>query len=180
MPPEKSKHAHWFAEEVYPHESILRSWLKKKFPGSCDVDDVIQEAYLRVLKARDRDVVQFPRAFLFTVARNLAIDSLRRVEVSRIIPLAENELETVMDDAEAPRETVAREQELEILKMAMETLPERCREIFTLRKIHDMSQSDIARTLGISVNTVTAQISIGVRRCTEYLENYLKNGERFK
>ncbi len=173
MPPKYLKYDHWFAEKVHPHESLLRSWLEQRFPSGCDVDDVIQEAYVRILKAKDRKDLESPKSYLFTIARNLAIDSIRYVKVKGAVPLAESGIESVLDGRANPQEAFQRVQEREILSDAIETLPERCREIFTLRKIDDMSQSDIAKKLGISVNTVTAQISIGVRKCTAYVEAYL-------
>jgi RNA polymerase sigma factor (sigma-70 family) len=173
MPPEYSKHSHWFAEQVYPHESLLRSWLGKRFPTGCDIDDVIQESYVRILKAKDRKDLKSTKSYLFTIARNLAIDSIRKVKAKGTKPLAESGIEAVIDAEANPQEALEWQQERDILREAIGTLPDRCREIFTLRKIEDMSQSEIAKKLGISVNTVTAQISIGVRKCTAYVEVYL-------
>ena len=176
MPPEYSKYASWFSEHVYPHETLLRSWLERRFPTDCDIDDVIQEAYVRILKARERKDLESPKAYLFTTARNLAIDSIRYVKAKGNQTLAELDADSVIDQTAGPQEALSHDQEMDILMKAIETLPDRCREIFTLRKIHNMSQSQIARKLGISVNTVTAQISIGVRKCTAYVENYSRNG----
>jgi len=114
------------------------------------------------------------KSYLFTTARNLAIDSIRYVKAKGAVPLAESGVESVVDGEANPQEALEWEQERDILGDAIDTLPERCREIFTLRKINDMSQSEIAKKLGISVNTVTAQISIGVRKCTAYIEERLK------
>ena len=54
-------------------------------------------------------------------------------------------IESVIDGEANPQEAVERDQERDILRDAIETLPERCREIFILRKINDMSQSEIAK-----------------------------------
>ena len=173
MPPEYAKHANWFEEHIHPHESMLKSWLEKRFPSVCDTDDIIQEAYIRLLRARDRKQLESPRSYLFVTARNLAIDSIRKTNRSSENPLAENDAESVIDDAEDPQATLETQQEHQVLNEAIETLPQRCREIFTLRKIENMSQSQIAEKLGISVNTVTAQLSIGVRKCADYVERRL-------
>jgi len=50
MPPENSDDFHWFAEHLRPHEGMLRAWLRAQFPSTADVDDIMQEAYLRVLQ----------------------------------------------------------------------------------------------------------------------------------
>ena len=43
--------ARWFAEQVKPHEPLLRGYLQKRFPSLPDHDDVVQEAYARLLRA---------------------------------------------------------------------------------------------------------------------------------
>ena len=46
------RHAAWFAAHVQPHEARLRGWLHRQFPRANDVDDLVQEAFVRVLAAR--------------------------------------------------------------------------------------------------------------------------------
>jgi len=64
--------ARWFSEEVQPHEPMLRAYLQKRFPALADVDDVVQEAHLRLLEARRTSVIASAKAYLFTIARNVA------------------------------------------------------------------------------------------------------------
>ncbi len=71
---QKSDQARWFAEEVQPHESLLRSWLRGLFPSLSDVDDLVQESYARLIRARSAGKVDYAKAYLFTTARNVAHD----------------------------------------------------------------------------------------------------------
>jgi len=176
MPPEYTDQERWFSENLQPHEAMLRGWLESRFPPECDIDDVLQESYLRVLRAKERGAVQSPKAFLFATARNLAVDRVRRVNFLRAESLVENDVLSVLDEHEAVSETISRNQELEILTEAIQALPERCRRIFTLRKVYGMSQNDIARKMEISVCTVSAQLTIGVRKCTEFMESRCERG----
>jgi RNA polymerase sigma-70 factor (ECF subfamily) len=168
MPPQDSEQARWFAEELQPHEPMLRAWLRSRFPRGFDIDDVVQEAYLRVLQARDSMRLQSPKAFLFATARNLALNRLRHQWVERVDPLTETEVESVMDDGHDIPEALARAQELELLTKAIQSLPTRCRQVLTLRKIYGMAQKDVALELGISEHTVEAQGVIGLRKIGEY------------
>lgn len=170
MPPLDSEHYRWFAAHVQPHEAVLRAWLKSRFPSDCDIDDIIQEAYLRVLQAHETTAIESPKAFLFATARNLALGRVRHQKVAREDALAEMHSEGVLDEAADVPQAVARAQELELLTQAIQSLPTRCRQVLTLRKIYGMSQKEVAAQLGISENTVEAQGVIGLRKLAEYFE----------
>jgi RNA polymerase sigma-70 factor (ECF subfamily) len=129
----------------------------------------VQESYARLLRARERGEVGSPKAFLFAVARNLALDRLRHRQVIPFEPLVETEMSSVLEEGDGIPETIARNQELELLTEAIQSLPDRCRQIFTLRKVYGLSQAEIAERLGLSENTVSAQLTIGVKKCMEFM-----------
>jgi RNA polymerase sigma-70 factor (ECF subfamily) len=169
MPPLNSEETRWFEAHLRPHEPMLRAWLQGRFPDLLDLDDILQEAYSRVLIARERGPMQSPKAFLFATARNLALDLVRRRQVVRMEPLADSEALSVLDEADDIARTVARAEEIELMTAAIQSLPDRCRQIITLRKIYGMSQSDIAGKLGISEHTVSAQLTIGLNKLTDQI-----------
>ncbi len=172
MPPEYSEQSRWYAEHIEPLEPQIRHWLKSRYGSQCDVDDVVQEALLKVLKARERAELRSPKAYFFAVARNAAVDSLRKAKVAVTESLVDEEALEIVDDEEAIDEVVARNHELEILTQAIQSLPERCRRVFTLSKVYGMSYDDIARDMGISFNTVSSQIAIGLSKCTAYMRRH--------
>ncbi len=176
MPPKNTEEGRWFAAHLEPHEAMLRAWLQSRHPSGVDIDDVIQEAYLRVLKAREETSIQSPKAFLFATARNLALNSVRFAKVRGEDTMSRLEDCEILDERAGVHETVARNQELEVLTKAIQSLPDRCRQIFTLRKVYGMSQKDIARELNISPRTVNAQISIGVNKCADYVGRFCETG----
>jgi hypothetical protein len=51
LPPQNSEQSRWFAEQVLPHEPMLRAWLRSLFPTEGDIDDIVQDAYIRILRA---------------------------------------------------------------------------------------------------------------------------------
>ncbi len=147
---------------------MLRAWLQSRFPSS-EPDDILQEAYLRVLQAHEKGPMQSPKAFLFAVARNLALDQVRHRQAAGERDLARIDDLNVVDETADVSETVARNQELELLTQAIQSLPDRCRRIFTLRKVYGLSQADIAQELAVSEHTVSAQLTIGLHKCAEYM-----------
>ncbi len=176
MPPDNAEQSAWFVENLQPHEAMLRSWLTSRFPSGIDIDDIIQDACVRVMRAREKGPVNAPKAFFFATARNLALNAIRSSKARRekdTVPIDTCEF---LDEASDVHETVARNQELEILTKAIQALPDRCRQIFTLRKVYGMPQREIAKKLGISARTVNAQISIGVNKCAEFVESYCQGG----
>ena len=170
MPPEFSEQSRWFSENLQPHEDMLRAWLKSRF-SELDLDDVIQEAYLRVFKAHEKKEVRAPKAFLFATARNIALNMIRASQVRGSREAARLEDLEILDEEEDIQENVARNQELETLTIAIQSLPKKCRQIFTLCKVYGMPPKDIAKELGISLPTVYTQLAIGVDKCSEYVLN---------
>ena len=164
-----SDDARWFAQEVQPHESALRAWLQAKFPGLPDTDDLVQESYARLIRARRTGKVDNARSYLFATARNAAFDLFRRSRTVAMEPLAGGAASSVLEDGLGVAESVNRTQELELLHDALRALPPRCREIMTLQKIHGIPSAEIAARLDISVHTVNAQLVIGLMRCREFL-----------
>ena len=71
----------WFAAEVLVHEPALMHFLLKRWNEREDVPDLRQEVYMRVYEAALRERPLSPRAFLFTTARNLLADRIRRQKV---------------------------------------------------------------------------------------------------
>ena len=165
-PPDQAR---WFAEEVQPHERELRAFLRRHFPTVQDIDDLVQEAYVRLLRARHTGTIAEPRAYLFTTARNIAFDLFRRQRPISMEALAETQRLSVVEDKADAAEAASHTQEIELLIEAIHALPVRCREVITLRKLHGLSYRDIATRLGISENTVNAQLAIGLVRCRQYL-----------
>jgi len=169
MNPERSEQARWFFEEVQPHEPALRRWLRGRFPSLPDVDDIVQESYVRLIRAKEEGRVGYARAYLFTTARNFVFDLFRRDQVVVFEPVADMAALSVIEEGPGVAESVSRQQELDLLADAVRVLPDRCRQVLTLRLLYGLSHKEIAAELGISAHTVKAQLAKGMRRCAEYL-----------
>lgn len=172
MPPQDPEQARWFVDEVLPHEPRLKAWLRARFPRLGDLDDVVQEAYTRLLGAHASGPVASPKAFLFVTARNLALNRLRHLRIERPEGLAEIDPASVLDDGADVPEQITRAEDLQLLIDAIQSLPERCRQIMTLRKIYGLSQREVAVRLELSEHTVEAQGAIGLRKCIEFFRRH--------
>jgi RNA polymerase sigma factor (sigma-70 family) len=161
----------WFEEEVQAHEPVLRSYLQRRFPQLTDVDDVVQESYLRTLRAHLAGTLRSAKGFLFASARNAALDIFRHRTVIRFESLTEKTTSSVFSDGASPSETACLNQELQILAEALRHLPDRCRQILILRRIHGLSHKEIAEKLSISEHTVEKQVGIGLRKCVGFMRS---------
>jgi RNA polymerase sigma factor (sigma-70 family) len=163
----------WFSEHVHPHEPALRAYLLRRFPSLPDHDDLVQETYARLMRVDDPGRLEYPKAFLFTTARNTAIDLFRRRKAHPHECIGEMEELTELPLLEAPPsvvETLERRQRREALTEALRALPERCREVMLLRYLDGCSGTEIAARLGISLGTVKGHLLKGVRDCARFFE----------
>lgn len=169
--------ARWFADEVRAHDAALRAYLHGSFPAvRTEVEDVIQESYLRTWKARATQPILSARNFLFRVARNLALDMVRHNQASPIDRAADLDGLPVVEDMPDAAEAASRQDRVALLAEAMLQLPGRCREVFILHKIKQLSRREVATRLGLSERTVEAQTARAVRRCADYLRKRGVNG----
>jgi RNA polymerase sigma factor (sigma-70 family) len=166
MPPCEPDQARWFEAEVRPHEAALKGYLQSRFSGLGEVDDVIQETYIRILRAHRIAEVKSAKAFLFTTARNAALDLIRQRRAT--IPLGPGDGSDLAADAPDAAEQVDHQQELDVLAEAVGRLPGRCREVMLARYRDGLACKEIAQRLELSPETVKVHLARGMRRCAEY------------
>ncbi len=165
-----TEQARWFSEHVQPHEPALRAYLSKRFPTGCDHDDLVQEAYARLLRLKNPAGVTYPKAFLFTTARNVAIDLFRRRRGLVHDQVEACESQPVLDQSPGLVEALEHRQQRETLIEALSGLPERCREVMLLRHMDGFAVKEIAVHLGLSVGTVKEHLLKGMRGCARHFE----------
>jgi RNA polymerase sigma factor (sigma-70 family) len=161
--------ARWFADEVHAHDSSLKAYLRGSFPSVRDVDDVVQESYVRIWRARMTQPIRSARAFLFQVARHLAIDAVRRHHTSPIESLRDLAELSVIEERPDAAESLVYREKVALMGEALADLPDRCREIFILRKLKHVPQKEIAARLGLSERTVESQVTRGMKLCETWL-----------
>lgn len=153
----------WLGREILPHESDVRRWLGHSQLQWSEVEDVIQESYCRLSALKNTAHITNPRAYFFTVARNVVMDHLRRARVVRMETVAEIDNLNVPWDAPTPETIAGARQDLERVSDLIAQLPDRCRRIFVMRKIEGFSQREIAAALGVSETTVENDVVRGLR-----------------
>src|SRR5258708_4430421 len=125
----------WFNHEVHPHDAQLKAWLRGSFPSVRDVDDVVQESYLRLWKAAAREPIRSAKGFLFLVARRVALNFIRKDRNVPFDAYGEAAASRVIEDKPNAREAAILQERIDLLADALMSLPPRCREIVILHKV---------------------------------------------
>jgi RNA polymerase sigma factor (sigma-70 family) len=137
-----------------------------------DIEDIVQETFLRCYQASARTAVRHPRSFMLTTARNLALNHVDLADnrlVARVDSFDEGAVPMFRD---TPTENTPEVQErFLIMCRAVRALPVQCRRAFVLKKVYGMSRKEIADYMGLSESTVQKHIAKGMVMCSEYLES---------
>lgn len=151
--------ARWLAIEVMPYEPAVRRWLNRTRAWESEVDDIIQDAYARLVGVADVSAIQNVRAYFFRTAHSAAIDRLRRRNVIAIDAMADVERLKIAADVADPEEQAADRNELRILARMIASLPDKTRRIFMLSRVSGLPQKEIARRTGVPESTVEKHIA---------------------
>jgi RNA polymerase sigma factor (sigma-70 family) len=152
----------WFVGEVLPLEAALMQFLLHNWRNKSDIEDLLQDIYVRVYEAALKQIPESTKPFVFTTARNLLINRVRRERIIPIEAVAEWEtLNVAKDEPGADRVLMARD-ELARLQVTLDRLPPRCREAILLRRVEGLSRREIAARMGISEYTVAEYLTRGM------------------
>lgn len=135
----------------------LRLFVARRTAGH-DVDDLTQEAFLKVFEAAESNPKVLSEPFLKTVARNLVIDRGRRLAVRQEPADAAQLAETVADPRDNPEAACLKEQRKALIKRALAEMSPIRRQIFLMRKYEGLSQAEVAERLGLSVSSVEKHV----------------------
>ena len=152
----------WFVREVLPLEAILVRYLRHNWRDKADIEDLLQDVYVRVYEAAKKELPDAAKPFVFTTARNLLINRVRREHVIPIEAVADLDALDIAIDAPGPDRNVIARDELRRLQSALDRLPPRCREVVVKRRIEGLSRREIALAMNITEDTVSAHLTDGM------------------
>jgi RNA polymerase sigma-70 factor (ECF subfamily) len=160
----------WVGSHVLPHEAAVRAWLKRWTGRTQDIDDVIQEAYSRLASLDSVAHIGSGRAYLFQTTRNIVLEQVRRSKIIRIDNVTDIGTLSIVDEAPPLDRVVAGARELQRVEQLIDQLPMKCRRVFVLRRIHNVSQREIAGMFGISESAVEKLAMRGLKLILKAME----------
>jgi RNA polymerase sigma factor, sigma-70 family len=154
----------------------LQRFLGKFFSERQDIEDVAQEAFLRAYVAEQRRHIDSPKAYLYCVAKNLALTKLEQ-KSRQIAYYLDDSGDYVCEsgdylDLEFEETGYADVENLELLGLycdAVASLPKKCRQVLLLRKVHGLGHREIAERMSLSVSSVEKYLLKGILGCRAFM-----------
>lgn len=152
------------------------AFAKNYVPANEDAENIVQDVFLILWERKEEIEISFTlTTYLFTLVKNRCLNFLRH-------KLIEEEYNSQMKEElgfklyalETFDYSYQSEEELqEVIRCALDTLPERCREVFIKSRIEGLKYKEISDELGISVNTVENQMVTALKKLRVALKDYL-------
>jgi RNA polymerase sigma-70 factor (ECF subfamily) len=172
-----------FEELVAQFQHRLVAVMHHLIGNADEAEDLAQEVFLRVYRARKK---YHPRCkfstWLFTIANNLALNTLRSRQRKPVVPLPAADSgplgprpaeQLVPDRGSGPMQRVQRQELAAVVRRALETLNERQRMAVVLNKFEDMNYAEIAEVMGLTVKAVKSLLSRARMNLRAALVNYI-------
>jgi RNA polymerase sigma factor (sigma-70 family) len=161
--------------------SALLGKLKSLSPH--DIEDILQETYIRTYQSALKNEIHFPKAFMVKTAIRLAnhqraklgrIEYTDQIEDFSVAELYQYDTQKSSGD---PERDYIKLKEFELMCKALNGLPVKCRRVLILKKIYGFSQKEIATKLKISQSTVEKHVAKGVLLCASFVENHNRDNQ---
>lgn len=138
--------------QAHAHE--LHGFARRRV-GRQEAEDVVQDTYLHLLQRGAAATLEHPRAYLFRIAANLAVDLARKAKIRSRYHAGDNvEIDQLAGNAGSPEAASEGAMELRQLQAALAELPPLCRAAFLLNRIDGLTYAEIAERLGLSIRTI--------------------------
>ncbi len=155
-------------EAFLRHEASLKKYLYRFFSRPQDVEDVAQEAFLKVFATEIRTQVRQPKALLFRAAKHAALTELSKKANTDFDYMGEMDDGAVFKNKGGcdSEEILDARRKLAALSIAIAGLPPVCRQVFIMRKIEALPMKEVAARLNISVSTAEKHGAEGLVKCS--------------
>ena len=135
-----------------------------------EVEDILQETYIRISKVNNRTDIKDSESFIFRTARNLALDHLKRAE-TRLTGGVDNMDYIVTQENDPTYGQIASDEEFGLFCSCVRELPRQSRRAFLLKKVYGYSLKEIMLEMDLSQSTVESHIVSATKKVVQYMRN---------
>lgn len=155
----------------HAHYDDLLRYLTRRTGNPQQAADIAQDTYLRLTSVSEPELtIADPRAYLFRVAGNLAIDELRRQGRTERRAAPEDAAVALADSAPLPEAVILARERLRLLDEALAELPPNPRRALLLSRVEGHTFAQIAAALGVSESMVAKYVAQALRACRDRLD----------
>jgi|TARA_B110001450_G_scaffold100635_1_gene95332 RNA polymerase sigma-70 factor (ECF subfamily) len=135
-----------------------------------DVEDIVQETYVRVCQVKNKGAIRDLHSFMFRTAKNLALDHIKRAE-SRLTE-GVDEIDSIQtSELDSTYAQVVSDEEFVLFCEAVRELPKQSRRAFILKKVYGYTLKEIMAEMGLGQATVETHIVNGTKKCVQYMRD---------
>ena len=132
------------------HANEISAFIRKRGSNEQDVEDIVQESFIRLAQYPQAETIQNPRAFLFKTAANIAVDFHRHCNLRLLHAEPDADVDLIADTNLSPDRYWEAQETLDQFNQWLEELPELHRHAFILYSIEGCTFAEIAVRLSIS------------------------------
>jgi RNA polymerase sigma-70 factor (ECF subfamily) len=158
-----------FDQAILPHLDAAYNLARWLLHSGHDAEDVVQEACLRAFRSLDGFHGTDGRAWLLAIVRNTCYTWLERQRAARPATTFDEGVHCGSAPAESPESRLARREDRDLLRAALEELPPEYREAIVLRELEGLSYKDIAGVAGVPLGTVMSRLARARERLQQSL-----------
>lgn len=151
------------------HYADLLTFLARRLGNVENAADVAQETFLRLSRLADTSHILEPRAFIFRVAGNLALDRLRQERLRSGLHSADTAPDELCDHLASPEKRFLDREAVQQLEKSLAVLPSNARLALLLNRLEGLTHGQIAERLGVSESMVGKYIMQAMRHCRDWL-----------
>ena len=147
-------------------KSVVSRYLKRPE----DVEDIVQEVFVRTYAAKSKSRIQNLRAYFFTTARNLSLKH-NALHANKLTDQLEDlGISGVYDYRTTLEHQYEVNEQFSIFCEAVRELPPQSRRVLILKKVYSLSHAEIAERLDITVSTSNQHLARAIAKCTLYMQ----------
>ncbi|PTS84406.1 hypothetical protein DBR00_10860 [Pseudomonas sp. HMWF032] len=152
------------------HRHILIDAARGVLGCRARAEDVVQDAFLKLLESAERNTIEEPLRYLFRMVRNLSIDRLRRLALEGRYSNDEDSLDALLVPQSGTEQQAIGQLQWQRLQRVLDELPERTRAVFTMSQLEGYSQREVATFLSASPTLVHFLLRDALDHCRSRLE----------
>lgn len=162
-----------FMEQQRPLKSFISRFIRRPQ----DIDDIAQETFVRAFLAEKKGEIQHPKAYIYRVARNLALEKLTKKSTQLTSYIEDSCDQSLLQSGEDVEGSMIITERFDRVKAAITEMPPQCQRVFIMHKVYGFKYREISQQLGISVSTVEKHIMTGLKKCRQSVKRQEKSNK---